>query len=91
MHGLCSNSAHVCAPEKGEVAQIILIFVPFVEDRQECRGHLAFSPTCGPEKAGISKPLLILFPTLGTPENTAVTYHFRTLLRPVEGTRLTAK
>ena len=91
MHGLCSNSAHVCAPEKGGVAQIILIFVPFVEDPQECRGHRAFPPTCGPEKAGISKPLLTLFPTLGTPENTAVTYHFRTLVGHVEGTRQTAK
>ena len=39
-------------------------FVPFVGDPQECRGDVAFPPTCG--------PALILSPLLGTPENAGV-------------------
>ena len=35
--------------------------VPFVGVRRECRGYVAFWPTCGPpKKAGLRQPILIL-------------------------------
>ena len=43
-------------------------FVPFVGDPRECRGDVAFPPTCEPPlKAGVRQPILILSPLYHLP------------------------